>query len=285
MDREEDAPDSSSASTGESGRPQLSRRRRSSGESSSQSPSSERSTRRREGARAAETSSKGGDEEAVSDASSGPGSGSADGTSSTYSSPLREPRLHYQITGYTSDGERMYKRIDDDMNILREYRTKDAAYRRKLGIYMLLLDHPCMIFTLSLSIVDRQTLLIIKIQTFASRHWFLTHPSAYLLVGRRMKLPTLDMKIPFSFLDKEKLVLVRATTTKTILRAAKSVLALSSSIGIYKYISCRSLCCLAALRKLLLSANVCVHLQVIGNYHGVLASLLSGMQRGDEALW
>jgi hypothetical protein len=137
MNREEDASDSTgecgsmtrpAAQEGDvsSGRPQLGcrrRRRRSRGESSSQSPPSE-------------TSSKGG-EEAVSDASSGP----ADGTSPTYSSPLREPILHYQITGYTSGGERVYKRIDDDMNMLREYRTKDAAYRRKLGIYMLL-DYP-----------------------------------------------------------------------------------------------------------------------------------------------
>jgi hypothetical protein len=50
-----------------------------------------------------------------------------------------------------------------------------------------------------------------------------------------MKLPTLDMRIPFSFLDKEKMVLIRATATKTILRAAKSVLALSSSVGMQKF--------------------------------------------------
>lgn len=153
------------------GRPQRRRRRsrgQQSGESTSQSPLSDRSGSRRKRA-----------EEAVSDASSS--SGSADGTSPTYSSPLCVPRLHYQLTGYTSDGEGIYKPIDDDMSVLREYDDKDSTYRKKLG--------------------------------------------------RRMKLPTLDMNIPFSFLDKEKMVPIRATATKTILSAAKSVLALSSFIG------------------------------------------------------
>jgi hypothetical protein len=56
-------------------------------------------------------------------------------------------------------------------------------------------------------------------------------PCAYLLAARRMKLPTLDMNIPSSFLDEPEMVATRVAAAKTILRAAKSVLALSSSIG------------------------------------------------------
>ncbi|KAM0925765.1 hypothetical protein ACQ4PT_004014 [Festuca glaucescens] len=49
-------------------------------------------------------------------------------------------------------------------------------------------------------------------------------------LARRMKLPTLDMSIPSSFLDEPEMVATRVAATKTILRAAKSVLALPSSI-------------------------------------------------------
>nr|XP_051181224.1 uncharacterized protein LOC127295329 [Lolium perenne] len=152
-----------------------------------QSAPPERSTtKRRKRARAAVTNSKGDDrnaaaqeeeeEELASDASSV----AAGGASPTYSSPLCVPRLHYQITGYTSDGEEIYKPIDDDMSVLREYDDKDAKYQAKLA--------------------------------------------------RRMKLPTLDMNIPSSFLDEPEMVATRVAAAKTILRAAKSVLALSSSI-------------------------------------------------------
>ncbi|KAK1648202.1 hypothetical protein QYE76_066007 [Lolium multiflorum] len=151
-----------------------------------QSAPPEQSTKRRKRARAAVTSSKGDDrnaaaqeeeeEEVASDASSV----AAGGASPTYSSPLCVPRLHYQITGYTSDGGEIYKPIDDDMSVLREYDDKDAKYQAKLA--------------------------------------------------RRMKLPTLDMSIPSSFLDEPEMVATRVAVTKTILRAAKSVLALSASI-------------------------------------------------------